>query len=311
MNVPVTEPKMTVADSLAATWEAYWFTPVGSRPLAIVRIVAGVLGLLASATYGFDLVVWFGPDGLLPIETVASWRAPAAMSLFDVCETTLALRLAFTGVMLLFGLLAIGLLTPVVAVLAAVSWASLLHRGPMLTGPADDCLAILLWCVAIGAAGEHYSVDAWLHRRLGWSVARPRVRTRLACGLLQVHASVIAMAAVLAQLKGDAWWSGTAIWWISTREPGRLLDLSDLLLRSEYLCNLLTLGVVVWEIIFAIGLWFAPTQRLVARVALLAWPIVGLLVAEPLWGLTMASFTIPLAGLTRAPAPDSADYEGT
>jgi hypothetical protein len=310
MSVPVTQPKPTAADSLASTWEGFWFPPADSRPLALVRIVAGVLGLLACGTYGFDLVVWFGPDGLLPIETVASWRAPAAMSLFDACETTLALRLAFAGVMLLFGLLAIGLLTPVVAVLAAVGWASLLHRGPMLAGPADDCLAILLWCVAIGTAGEHYSVDAWLHRRLGWSVARPRVRTRLAFGLLQVHASVIAVAAVLAQLKGDAWWSGTAIWWISTREPGRLLDLSGLLLRSEYLCNLLTLGVLAWEIIFAVGLWFAPTQRLVARVALVVWPLIGLLVAEPLWGLTMASFTIPLAGLTLAPASDSAAYEG-
>lgn len=304
MNPNLAERQSKAADSLAATWETYWFTPAGSRPLGLVRIMAGVLGLLACATYWVDLTTWFGPGGLLPIETVASWRSSAGVSFFDMCESTLALQLAFAAVVVLFGLLTIGLLTPVVAVLAAVAWASLLHRGPMLTGPADDCLAILLWCVAIGAAGEHYSVDAWLHRRLGWSVARPRVRTRLACGLLQVHASVIAVAAVLAQLKGDAWWSGTAIWWISTREPGRLLDLSGLLLRSEYLCNLLTLGLVAWEIIFAIGLWFAPTQRLVARVALLAWPIVGLLVAEPLWGLAMASFTIPLAGLVVISKPD-------
>ena len=158
--------------AIGRTWEAFWFTPADSRPLAAVRLAAGILGLLAGATYAQDLTTWFGPDGLLPVETVAAWRAPAAVSLFDVCGSTVAVWSAFTGLMLLFGLLAIGLLTPVVSVLAAVGWVSLLHRGPMLAGPADDCLAILLWCVALGAAGEHVSVDAWLHRRLGWAGSR-------------------------------------------------------------------------------------------------------------------------------------------
>jgi len=288
--------------AIGRTWEAFWFTPADSRPLAAVRLAAGILGLLAGATYAQDLTTWFGPDGPLPVETVAAWRAPAAVSLFDVCGSTVAVWSAFTGLMLLFGLLAIGLLTPVVSVLAAVGWVSLLHRGPMLAGPADDCLAILLWCVALGAAGEHVSVDAWLHRRLGWAGPRPRVRTRLALGLLQIHASVIAAAAVLAQLKGDIWWNGTAMWWLTTREPGRLLNLVEPLLESEYLCNALTLGIVGWEIIVAVGLWFTPTQRLVARGALVVWPLVGLLVAEPLWGMVMAALSLPFAGLIGRPS---------
>jgi len=297
----------TALAAIGRTWEAFWFTPADSRPLAVVRMAAGILGLLAGATYTQDLITWFGSDGLLPVETVVAWRAPAAVSLFDVCGTTVAVWSAFIGLMVLFGLLAIGLLTPVVSVLAALGWVSLLHRGPMLAGPADDCLAILLWCVALGAAGEHFSVDAWLHRRLGWAGGRPRVRTRLAFGLLQIHAAVIAVAAVLAQLKGDIWWNGTAMWWLTTRESGRLLNLVKPLLGSEYLCNALTLGIVGWEMLFAVGLWFVSAQRLVARCALIAWPLVGLLVAEPLWGIVMATLTLPLTGLIRRPDLRPAD----
>jgi hypothetical protein len=65
--------------------------------------------------------------------------------------------------------------------------------------------------------------------------------------------------------------------------------------RSEYLTNLLTHGVTTFEILFAIGLWCGPTQQLVARVGLVGWPLVGLLAGEPLWGLAMALFALPLA----------------
>ena len=76
----------------------------------------------------------------------------------------------------------------------------------MLAGPVDDCMAILLWCLVI-VLGGHFSVDAILHKRLGWSISRPRQNR----SLLQVHAAVISLAALLAQLKGDVWWNGTAV----------------------------------------------------------------------------------------------------
>ena len=152
--------------------------------------------------------------------------------------------------------LAIGFLTPITSLLAALGWASLLHRGPMLAGPADDSMAILLWCLVIGSSGEHFSVDAILHKRLGWHVSRPRVRTRIAVGLLQVHAAVVSLAALLSQLKGDVWWNGSAVWWIATRKPGQVVDITGLLSQSEYLCNIFTHGVIAWEAFVAVGIWF-------------------------------------------------------
>lgn len=295
-QLPADPPASPPAAAIGRTWEAFWFTPADSRPLAVVRMVVGTIGLLACGSYAADLTGWFGPGGLLPVETVARWRNPLAFSLFDNCTTTTSLWAGFTVLVVLFGLLTVGLLTPVVTLLAAVGWSALLHRGPMLAGAADDCLAVLLWCLVPGASGEQWSIDAWLHDRLGWDLVRPRVRTRISLGLLQVHASVIAVAAVFAQLKGDVWWNGTAVWWVTTREAGRLVDLTGPLLASEYLCNLLSQGIVLWELGFAASIWFAPTQRIVARTALLIWPVIGLLIAEPLWGLALTAFSLPLTG---------------
>jgi hypothetical protein len=94
----------------------------------------------------------------------------------------------------------------------------------------------------------------------------------------------------VAQLKGDAWWNGTAAWWLAAREGSRVVDLTGLLARSEFLTNAITHAIMFFEIVFAAGIWFAATQRTVARVGLLAWPLIGLVAGEPLWGLVMAVY---------------------
>ena len=85
----------TTTGSLAQAWEAFWFTPTDSRPLAAVRFAAGIIGMLACGTYAADLTDWFGPAGLLPAETVAAWRSPLAFSVFDACGSVASLWAAF------------------------------------------------------------------------------------------------------------------------------------------------------------------------------------------------------------------------
>ena len=276
-------------------WNRFWFSPADSQPLALVRIGAAAIALAAWWSYAADLQAWFGPAGVLPADTVREWRPPTGFSLFDWAVTPLALNALFVATGVVFALLLVGFATPVVAPLAAVLWASLLHRGPILAGPADDGLSILLWCLAIGPAGEHLSLDRWLGNRAGRPVPAPGWRASISEGLLQVHATAIAVGAVLAQLKGDVWWNGLAAWYLATGPRSGAAGLVPLLERSEYLTNLLTHGVTAFEILFAIGMWCGPTQKLVARVGLVGWPLVGLLAGEPLWGLAMALFALPLA----------------
>ena len=280
---------------IAAGWLAFWFTPADPRPLAIVRMLAAGLGLALLWSYAADLQAWFGPEGMIDPATAAAWRSPFGVSLYDVTTSAAAVRFMFAATVMVFLLLLVGLGTPVVSLLAPVLWASLLHRGPMLAGPADDCLSVLLWCVAIGRSGRAYSVDQLLSAQTGRAVALPSVRCRIAEGLLQVHASVIAAAAALAQLAGDVWWNGTAAWWLAVRRDSRLVDLTGAFAASEYLMNLVTHAIPLFEIAFAVGLWPAATRTAVARAGLVAWPLIGVLAGEPLWGLTVAAMCLPAA----------------
>jgi len=272
-----------LAAAAAGTWDRFWFTPTTAGRLAVVRALAGLLGILLAWSWAGDLDAWFGPDGIVSPQVLGAWRSPTALSLFDVARSSAALWALFLVGVGLLGMLAVGAWTPIATPLAALFWASLLHRGPMLVGPADDVLAVILWCLVVGRSGDAFSVD----RRLAAAEARASWRNGLALALLRLHASVIAAAAVVAQLKADVWWNGTAAWWLAARESKRV-DLTGVFAGSEIATNLVTHGIVLFEIAFAIGVWNRSTQSLVARAGLVGWPLIGLVAGEPLWGAAMA-----------------------
>ena len=98
---------------------------------------------------------------------------------------------------------------------------------------------------------------------------------------------------MLAQLRGDVWWNGTAAWWLATRSESRVVDLTALYARSELFMNLVTHLIPAFAIAFKVGIWIGPVQRAVSRAGLVAWPLIGLLAGEPLWGLAVAIFAVP------------------
>jgi len=273
-------------------WLDFWFTPSDPRPLAAVRILAGLLGLALAGSYAGDLEAWFGPDGILSLEAVSTAPSSAVGSLFARVGSGAGLWAAFGGLLAALVAVTVGLAGRIACVVAAILWASLLNRGPMLAGPADDCLAVLLWCLAVGPASAHWSVDRWIRDRRGLPAPTASPWAGVSLGLLRVHATAIAVAALLAQLKGDAWWDGTAAWWLAARPDSRLFDLTGIYRGSEYLMNLVSHGIVAFEAIFAAGLWFAAARRGVARAGLVAWPAIGILAGEPFWGLAMAIFCL-------------------
>ncbi len=283
MGHPSSASVSELASAAARTWDRCWFTPKTAGRLAVVRALAGLLGLLLAWSWAGDLDAWFGPDGIVSPEVLGAWRSPTALSVFDVARTSAALWTIFLVGVGGLGMLAVGAWTPIAAPLAALFWASLLHRGPMLVGPADDVLAVILWCLVVGRSGDAFSVD----RRLAAADARPSWRNGLSLALLRLHASVIAAAAVVAQLKADVWWNGTAAWWLAARESTRV-DLTGVFAGSEIATNLVTHAILLFEIAFAAGVWNRWTRGLIARAGLVGWPLVGLVAGEPMWGAAMA-----------------------
>lgn len=112
-----------------------------------------------------DLQQWFGPNGLISQDLLQQWRGGWAFSIFDRTTTESSLWAAYGAGFVAFFMLTAGVATTGAAVAAIFFWISLLHRGPMLAGSADDVMTIVLFCLVIGPSGAQISVD----RMIGWN----------------------------------------------------------------------------------------------------------------------------------------------
>jgi hypothetical protein len=291
---PTTAP-VSFSQQLGTAWNAFWFLPADGRPLAVIRILTAVLGLVLWSSYAADLQRWFGPQGIVSPDVMATWRKASGVSLFDAATTAASLWALYGLGFAAFAALLVGLGTRIAAAAAAVLWVSILHRGPMLISPADDVLTILLWCLVIGRSGDHLSLDAWLRRARGGAEAVPSVSNRLALSLMAVHASGITVAAILAQLKGDIWWDGTAAWWLLSGREQAPVSLMAAMAASDYLTNLLTHAITLFEIAFAAGVWVVGLRRSIVALGIVAWPLIGWLAGDLAWGCGMATLGLAWA----------------
>ena len=149
MNQPFNHQQV-LPRSVGDTWNRFWFEPVDALPLAFIRVLAGTMAIVLWASYALDLEAWFGPQGIVSAELIGQWRSPWGLSLFDAATTRASLWAVYAAGGAVLVLMTLGVGTAVTTVLGAVFFTSLLQRGPMLVGPADDVTAVLLWCVAIG-----------------------------------------------------------------------------------------------------------------------------------------------------------------
>ena len=104
--------------ALSTEWNRFWFTPAPARRLAVVRSLAGGLGLLLAWSWAGDLIAWFGPDGIVSPEVLTAWRSPTGLSLFDAARSSAAVWAFFLLGVVLLGMLAVGAMTPIAAPLA-------------------------------------------------------------------------------------------------------------------------------------------------------------------------------------------------
>ena len=56
-------------------WTRFWFTPSDPATVSAIRLLTGLVVVYLHATLSFDLVAFFGPEGLLPVADIAPLEA--------------------------------------------------------------------------------------------------------------------------------------------------------------------------------------------------------------------------------------------
>jgi hypothetical protein len=267
----------------AAAWNAFWFTPSDPLPLAVIRIVTGLILTWASLVWLLDADAFFGPQGwLVPHEVWRMNDQPWQWSWFFAFSSPTAVRV-LGGVMLSAALLlTVGLATPAAATISLLGLVSAANRAPLNTFGLDDTLGMLLVSLVVGPAGSRLSLDARLFGAGEGSSARATVALRL----LQVHLCVVYFFSGSGKLLGASWWEGVALWGAAANVQYRTLDLTWLA-RHPLLLNAITLATLFWEVAYAALVWPRLTRRLFLAMAVAVHLGIGLTMGMMEFGLAM------------------------
>lgn len=255
----------------ASAWDRFLFEPESPSPLALLRIVWGLLAV----AWGVSLLpdvdpfltrgeLYYGggnaPGYWNPLEWTHWQSAPMA-----VC-----ILLIVTGLMT-----AVGLFSRASAVLAVMSLLALQRTNPIVSNSGDLVLRHVGIAVALGSSGLLLSVDEVRSRRRarthradptadddagadasgeGAAPVAPQ-RAPWALRFLQIDIAVGYFLSMWAKLQGDTWHDGTAM--------GLALRITDVqrwaapewLFDQSVLLNLLTWGTLAFEGAFVFLVW--------------------------------------------------------
>jgi hypothetical protein len=244
----------TLAEKFGADWNRFWYTPSLPRHLARLRIATGLLTLCYLLSWNGSLTRWFGSQGLLPAETVRNFLAENNgqhfhfSPLFALDGTSLW---AFQGVaILLAGMFTLGLGTRLTGVLTFLAFLSYVHRAPMLTGPFEAVLAMLLGYLPIGPCGRCWSLD----QRRSQLAPVPEWSATLSLRLIQLHTAGFLLLTALSACSTSIWWNGTALWVMQAQTSTRPFDLSWVR-NYPFLVNAWTHAFLLVNLLFPVLVW--------------------------------------------------------
>lgn len=260
-----------------SAWNRFWFTPSDPVLVCLLRLLVGAAGLYYLLSFTPGLVRWFGQDGLLPASLVNELTNSFHWSYWKLVDVPRVLWMVHGIGLIVLVLFTVGLCTRVTAVLALAAVLSYIHRAPMIAGPFESVLSMLLLYLCLAPCGRYFSVDAY--RKGSPNAERhvtPSVAATVSVRLMQVHLALLYLMFGLSKLAGETWWAGEAVWWLIARTESRLVDFTGLH-DSIYLINLWTHAVVVYELTFAVLIWRPLARPILLLISLLMWGSLALL----------------------------------
>jgi len=269
-------------------WTRFWFTPSDPTTLSAMRLLVGLVAVYLHATLLFDLVPFFGPNGLLPVREIAPLEG-GTFSYLNYLSTPAELyTIHLLGLAILLAF-ALGLWTRLTAVLSLIVFLSDVQRAPMITGRTEPLVAMMLAYLCLAPCGRRFSIDSLLATSPSGPLdpdAQLSTSATIATRLIQIHLALWIAMMGFSKLTGETWWTGSGVWWLIARRESRLVDLSWLH-ATPTLIDLWTHAVVLFELAFPILVWNRLARPLMLALAVVIWSSLALITGDITFAVTL------------------------
>jgi hypothetical protein len=240
--------------SLVRSWNEFFFAPQSPTPIALYRILYGLLVIADVVLMRPDWQTWFGWKGFVPIETMRAMAAGARINLFAWLPRTDAAVDALFWLLLAAAIsLTLGFMSRLSAVAVFVGLVSLHQRNLFILHSGDTLMRVCGFFLMFAPCGAAISVDRLLRIWRGREGAEPRPRAPWAQRLIQLQVAIAYVATFWWKSQGSMWMDGTAVYYSS-----RLLEFKRFPapeISSLFVAKLMTWSTLAIECALGTLIW--------------------------------------------------------
>jgi len=154
--------------SFGTVWNDFFYASFDLRWAAVIRIAFASLVLVNLAILGVDLGLWFGPDGVMPLDASRTVIDSSSHTIFELLpDTNTTVRVCFVLAMLHAAALLVGWY-PRVQAFGVFFWlVAFQHRNMMIFDGEDQLFRLVAFFLVFTPTHEHFSVHTLLRRAGG------------------------------------------------------------------------------------------------------------------------------------------------
>jgi hypothetical protein len=240
---------------------AFWFGEADLAPVALFRIAFGILTVNWFWQVFPNLSEFFTDEGLFPRVSQVQFF-PLHFTLLNAAGDWWQVAVLWAIALAAAVAVAVGYRTRLALVVTYVMLASFALRDPLVGDASDQVFRAAAFWLIFTAAGNRYSLDAWLRARRGLPL--PALGWALPIRVVELQFAWIYLATGLEKMAGGLWRDGLAVYYSLQLEHTFARPWAAPLAQNVELARFATQLTVVAELAF-LPLVFVPVIRRFGR----------------------------------------------
>jgi hypothetical protein len=243
------------AKSFFEAWNAFFFAEQSPIPIALFRIIFGVMVLATLLLLRADWMAWYGPHAWVSLKSMQAVEPGTRLNVFAFISRSDFWVHALFWIFLASAVsLTIGLLTRLNCLIVFLCLTSIDQRNLFILHGGDTFLRVSGFFLIFAPAGAALSVDRLIRIWGGKEGADIRPRNPWAQRMIQLELALVYFATFCWKAKGVMWVQGTALYYVYHLDeirrfyvPRWLMQPMVLKLGSWFALALeFSLGILIW-----------------------------------------------------------------
>jgi len=200
--------------SAVRSWNQFFFAPQPTTPIALYRIIYGLLIITDLVLLYGDWLAWYGTNGFVRMDTLAKLAPRRNLGIFFLIPQDDAWIQAFFWVFLLFAVfLTFGFLSRFSSVVVFLCLCSILRRNPYIIHAGDALLRATGFFLIFAPTGAALSIDRLLRIWRGKEGLEKQLSWPCAQRMIQIQMSLMYFSTFAWKTIGPLWRDGTALYY--------------------------------------------------------------------------------------------------